>query len=224
MSSEINLEPIIEYQMTSLEALAFKISITWQVLAKKIFPDRTIIHLKQKGDPRDCFLFKCCHKLVKDTQGLIPYNEYSLYVKAQLDIFKALESEKIQIDINPTCLFGPKSWVRWQIWKKKYDKISKRTDVDSTTINDVNLNLIKNDLLKTQKFLKSRFGDDYKEENIKNSIKDLERWVVLGRISPYYAILSPWMKKYYSHIAMDLKLYKINSEIEKEFKLIFNEN
>ena len=195
----------------------------WNILAKKTFPDKTIVGLKKKGDPRKCYLFKCCYRLVKETNGLILLNEYSLYVKAQLDVLKAFESEKNYIQITPTCLSGPKSWVRWKIWKKKYDKICKRTTVDAAEVNEIDLLEIKKNLEKTKKFLVSRFGDNYNEQNIEKSIKDLNRWIALGRISPYYAILSPWMKKY-NNIEIDLKLYKINSEVETEFKLIFNEN
>lgn len=225
MTKEVNLEPIIEYQMSPIEALAYKIALSWQILAKKAFPEKTIITLKKTGDPRKCYLFKCCLRLVKETKGLLPYSDYSLYVKAQIDILKAFESEENYIDINPLCLSGDKSWVRWKIWKKKYDAISKRTCKEDASINKVEKEEVIKDLEKTRKFLVSRFGDNYNENDIKENISSLERWLVLGKLSPYYAILSPWMNKYCDKVNIDLNLYKqnLNEEISLEFNKIFNE-
>jgi hypothetical protein len=213
------LEPIILYKMDEKQSLAYKIGLLWLVLSRKKFPE--YIHTKtypKKGDPRKCSLFKYCYKLVKETQGLIPDDEYKLYIKAQLDILRAINQGDVLVE--PVCLSGDKAWVRWKLWKKKFDKLNQSTTASAAGVAQDPIHEIIINLKRTRAFLEGKFGN-YGEEQIMMAVRDMKRWLVLGKITPYYALLSPWAKKHLKDPGVDLGLYRVTVEVEVEFKKIF---
>ena len=60
----LNCDPIIEYQMSAEEAIAYKMALLWCKLASDQFPDKKIICLRKKGDPRKSFTFKVCYSML----------------------------------------------------------------------------------------------------------------------------------------------------------------
>ena len=115
-----DLERIIKYNMTPEEAKAYKLTIIYRKTAEKVFPDYH--HYKVgKGDPRKSTLFKYCYKLIRETEDKLKYSEYRLYIKAQLDVMKAITQNDEYTLINPNCLTGKKAWARGCVWKKHYD-------------------------------------------------------------------------------------------------------
>lgn len=216
---EYSLEPIIEYKMTAQQALAYKLCIAWLVLSRKIFPYyKHSKGLPRAGDPRECSLFRYCFKCVRETAGLIPENEYNLYVKAQLDVLRAIDIDGKHPRIEPTCLCSDKAWVRWKMWRSKYEKLV----VKPNDVPIVDTDSIVKELQKTKIFLSNQF--ELKEEQYMMGAKDLERWISLGKVSGYYAVLSPWVKKYCKNIKIDLTVFKTNKELEDKFKELFSEN
>ncbi len=221
MSDE--LEPILEWNMPPLEAKAYKVCLLWLEISRKAFPNyKHSNRLPKKGDPRKCNLFKFAYKLVREVQGLLSDTDYRLYIKAQMDMLKAINIGNTHPLIDVRCLCGDKAWVRWKMWKRKYDRIktnSSEIDLDSFTSKE-----ICQALEKTKKFLISRLGENYKEDDIKNSTKDLERWVSLGKVSPFYVMLSSWALKYYKSDQIDLTLHKksLTQEIKDCFDEIFD--
>lgn len=218
---EFSLEPIIDYEMTPLQAKAYKLGLQWLVLSRKCFPNyRHSKGYPRKGDPRRCMLFQCCLKAVRETQGLIPDNEYKFYIKAQLDVLRAIDIGGRHPQIEPNCLAGDKAWVRWKIWKRQYDKLAKggsskeEAGLDVTPLADI----IK-ELNTTKAFLEGRFEGHPKEEQIMMGHRDMERWITLGKVSGYYASLSPWVKKYCKTLTVDLELYtkSITPEVKEHF-------
>ena len=221
---DFSLEPIFEYEMTSLQAKAYKLGLQWLVLSRKEFPN--YLHDKgypKKGDPRRSLLFKCCYKVIRETQGLIPDNEYKLFIKAQLDILKSITIGDRHPRIGPMCLAGDKAWVRWKMWKQKYDKIVKKGQTkEDVNLDVVPLPIITKELLSTKTFLEGRFEGIIKEEHIMMAHKDIERWVSIGKVSGFYAVLSPWVQKYCKSLSIDIDLY--NKSITPEVRDFFNKH
>ncbi len=228
MSNIMNafLEPIITYQMDPLQASAYKIGLLWIFISKKKFPDyKHHTGYPKKGDPRKSLLFKHCYKLIRETQGLISFDEYNLYIKAQLDILKSIDVNGSHPLISPNCISGDKAWIRWKMWKRKYDKLNQNTTAAEAGVAIDPIHEIIVDLKRARAFLEGRLGEGYKEEQVMMAARDMTRWLSIGKLTPYYIILSPWAKKYVNP-GIDLDLYKpgITPEVEKEFiKLFTNE-
>ena len=213
---EFSLEPIFEYQMTELQAKAYKLALQWLVLSRKNFPNyRHSKGLPKKGDPRKCNLFRHCYKAIRETNGLIPDGEYKLFIKAQLDVLKAIDMGGRHPAIEPNCLVGDKAWVRWKLWKRKYDQITKRGQTkEEVGLDAVPFSEIVKELESTKKFLTSRFDGEPREESISMACKDLERWISIGKISGFYAALSPWVQKYCKNLTIDVDLYAKSATAE----------
>lgn len=203
-------DPIFEYHLDDDQALAYKLGLIFIDVAKKLFPNQKHTGYG-KGNPTKKNLWKYCYKLVRETKGLLDFTEYKFYILAQLQILQSITIGGRPPMISPSCLTGPKAWIRWKIWKKKYDGRSKGQSQEI----DLNIPKIKKELSKCCKYL-----EKYNEESYKSNIKAIEEDIQLGKISSYYALMSPWFKKY-SSMEIDTGLYKINDEIKSEFKELF---
>lgn len=217
------LEPITDYQMDELQAKAYKVGLLWQFYSRQMFPNYTHDRgYPRKRDPRKSRLFQFCYKLVRETQGLIPDEEYSLYVKAQLQILAHINVGDGHPMIGPFCLAGDKAWVRWKIWKKKYDVQFKNTTKAELDLEKTPLKAVCEELDKTKAYLFGKFGGQPKEQDIMMGARDMERWIGLEKVSGYYAVLSPWVKKYCKNITIDLSLFQTTLEMENYFRQIFD--
>jgi len=217
----------VKYKMDELQTKAYRLCLLWDKLARKEFPNERHSRLRKTGDPRKSFVFKCCYKLVRQTLGLIPDEEYKLYITAQLHIMKIQTDGIVHGLVTPQILVGDKAWRRWRVWKKYYEreKIKPRTVEEL----DVNPSLVLVELNRTKKFLTKELGDPPKYEKLEDKIKDLTfiRWVTVGKISPYYVLLSPFVKKlcgneYEEMFLFDFDVYKQN--VCQEVKEYFKEN
>jgi hypothetical protein len=207
--------------MTELQAKAFKIGLLWIACSHQIFPNYK--HDKgypKRGDPRNSNLFRQCFRLVRESQGLIADEEYTLYVKAQLQMLKHIQIGDVCPLISPNCLAGDKAWIRWKIWKRKYAQQMKAKTVEEVT--DITLDEIKRELKQTKTYLRGKFGGEPKEESIRMACLDLARWIALDKVSPFYVIMSPWVKKY-CQVSKDLSLYEpfVTDEALAHFKELF---
>jgi hypothetical protein len=181
--------------MDALQAKAFKLCLLWEKLVKKEFPGEHFSRLKDKGDPRKSTLFRYCYKLVRETNGLIPDKDYKLYIIAQLHVLKAQTDGKVHALIDPYVLVGDKAWRRWKVWKRHYEGQLSRV----RTVNEINTiekaSVIAAELEKTYKFLE--------KEGVTNLPKVIEvfsdgtliRWITTGKISVYWAIMSPLLNQ-----------------------------
>lgn len=222
--------------MTSMESTAFKIYYLFIETASKVFPSMKPFPLGT-GDPRKKYLFKVCYKLVRETTNRINYKDYPLYIRAQFDIIK-INTKKYgkEPNISPSCLIGEKAWNRWLVWKKMYEKrqdVAVTINLEDTNINDQHtIEKIKQSLLRDKAFLLTKVKKlDFSTcESMVNS-RVLLRWIAIGQISPYYALMSPilanWIKRngldLQSMLNFDYMLYKqsISPESEELFKVIF---
>lgn len=205
---EYNLDPIFEYNMNKEEILAYKLGLLWMAISNKLFPDyKHSSKYPKKGDPRKSSLFKYCYKLAKETKGLIETKDYKLYIAAQLHILKSIQIGQTHPLIGPWCLVGEKAWVRWKIWKRKYDNIGKSKTLEEVGLDKAKFEDVKKELDKTKKFLDNKFGK-LSEDLFKLKCKDIERNISIGTISGFYAALCPWVAKYCNLGDMDLTYFK----------------
>ena len=222
---KLSLEPILEYHMPALHAKAYKVGLIWLVLSRKHFPNyKHTRGYPVKGDPRNSSLFKHCLRLVKDTLGLIDDREYKLYIQAQINVLKAINMGGRHPAIEPSALIGDKAWVRWKLWKKKYDKVAKQ----GHTKEEVGLDIIPfqsvcKELDSTKKFLIGQFEKLPEEETIITAAKNIERWIALGKVSGFYALLCPWIKKH-CKLTTDLTLYEksVTPQVRDYFQKLFS--
>lgn len=210
------LELILKYKMTDLEAKAFKICLMWQDLCKKEFPNERCLKVSKSKDPRKTTLFKYAYKLIRETKGLLTSDkEYYIYILAQLQMLKLMKEGEIHALIEPQILVGDKAWKRWKIWKIKYDKklneIKNSTEMGLVTSE----RQIKIELKRTLEFLsKKDYSSITKEE--------FERWASSKKISPYYVILSPFAKKFITKFDYELYRPSITPKIEEFFRKEFS--
>lgn len=222
------LEVVLQYKMNDLEAKAYKISLMWIDLSRKLFPNYQHAKLRKTGDPRKSLLFKHCYKLARETLGLIEDSDYQLYITAQLQIMKHITDGTIHAMIDPGILHGEKAWKRWRLWKKQYDRAMERPATsEEKGANKANVILVKFDLQDTRKFLVSKLGENYNKQDIIILLQDrtLIGWTTLGKVSPYYLVLSPFLRDVLKieDFSMDLNVYREQSsnEVESVFKDLF---
>jgi hypothetical protein len=219
------LEPILKYKMSEMEAKAYKIAIMWQEECDRELPNEQIVKLKKNSDPRKSTLFKYCYKLAKEMQGVLKDSEIQLYIRAQIQILKSIRQGQIHALIEPHCLVGEKAWTRWKIWKYKHQKILAK----ALTSEDIEISTskakIKVELKKTIDFLKKR--DCISLDGLMQNSKNIERWVKNGELSCFYIILSPWIRRIFGDLEVfdfDKIYYRssISPEVEKFFKETFS--
>jgi len=218
-----------KYKMTEEEVLSFKISQVWIELCNKYFPDYNHTHKKGwnlKSNPKKSIVFKMCYKLQRETKGLVEELEYPLYVRAQLEVLKIQSKNNPLVLIHPGCLVGDKAWKRWKLWKKKYD--AKMKAPAGTQIDRLSYLKAKDGIIKTRKFIDSVLGKKPSFEDYNSNKVNLINWLNFGNISPYYAVISPYMQKIfkqedYKRMNFDVSLYFdcINDEVRSVFNQLF---
>ena len=224
------LDKIIEYGMNPIEAKAYKVSLLWIILSKKALPDYQHVKLRKTGDPRKSLLFKYCFKLVTETKGLIEDRDYKLYIQAQLDVLKSITDGTVHALVDPSCLVGDKAWRRWKMWKWKFDRNESKYEQTSGGSIKINLSLVSADLKNSKKFLDEKLPN-YTKIEIKDALRDrvMVGWITLGKVSPYYVMLSPYVKEalggreFDETFSFNLGSYKdmLDEDVEKIFKEIF---
>lgn len=190
---EYRLDLAIHYKMTPVETKAYYLMLAWCDLSREYFPDYK--HSKvAKGDPRKTLLFRYCHTMFRDTREKLAEHDWLLYIKAQLAIFKKVVEQEGDATprIEPNILVGPKAWNRWLYYKKKYDQ--KQKFIDTTSL--VSEEQIKHTLKKSHAFLRKQFPV-LTEQRFQEAMESdkLLRWIVLGQISQYYALVCPFIKQ-----------------------------
>lgn len=219
------LQDILIYGMTEEEAKAFKVCLLWEETIHQELPGYQTSKLSKRGDPRKCSLFKYCFKLVRETKTLLKNEEYRLWVRAQIQVMKSITDGTVHALVDPKILVGDKAWRRWKMWKRKYDKKINKPEL--AEVKD-SISVIKSELKRTRKFLESQYDGMPSLREIERNLKDrmIIRWLTLGKITPYYVLLSPLVRKALSgnsleeQFIFDLSFYKncITPEIKEFFE------
>ncbi len=229
------LESILNYEMTSREAKAYKICCIYYETLYKVFPNSRHYRRQRKGDPRKSTLFKYCIKLLRETEQIIDDRDYVNYVRAQMEIIKAVTAAyQHDANVGPSCLVGKKAWNRWLVWKKKYEARLEKVDVINELTADPNtVHKVKVHLRATKSFLTKKLGSLTKE-NLKSAVegRSLLRWVAIQDITPYYVLLSPILNEWLNqrkldasdifHIDFDFYRPVVTKEVQSFFKEEFS--
>lgn len=199
-----------KYEMDEIEKRAYRITFIWFDKFKKYFPNLNQGKIR-KGDPRKSWIFKICYKLARETAGLLDFEEYEIYVQAQLEIMKIL-SKKHFVNVDASILAGEKAWVRWKVWKTKYDSLMNKPKEISFVVAPGRAKAVKG-LQETHDFFKSKLSKIPNLEELKNFhlSNDLFLWINFGKVSPYYLALSPFCKEIMTK--EDFKRLKFDPEI-----------
>lgn len=224
-----SLEPILDYEMTDQEAKAYKVCLIWMKMCNKVLPDYKYTTLPKNGDPRKCHLFRVVWKLLRETKGIVKDEELAHYIRAQLEILKGIKRESgAHVLIDPICLTGEKAWVRWQIWRRKFEASSRAENQRREVEERTPLYKIAKEIDKTRAFFSRYYDPLPTQEQVTEMItnKNLKRWVMLGKVSLYYVLHSPYCRNAFHHLKLsdyfsniDLALYA--NDITPESHTVF---
>jgi hypothetical protein len=230
----LKLKSVKKHDMTLDENEVLEICLIYEQEYKKLFKNENYSRnlrrnsLPLKGDPRNSSLFKYCWKLRRETRGLIDKSEYRNYIYANIFIVKINNG-----NVEPICINGDKAWIRYKVWKRRYDeKISElNCQVSPPSIKTTNPKIII-EIDKNRKFLFEKCEGQPSFEKILKFIEGgyFKIWVATNKISPYYLALSPFILKsnYKDSLfsicssSESLILEKITEEIKNYFKHEYN--
>lgn len=217
------MQAIFEWSMSPDEAKAFRVACIWEEQCKKIFPGQRLAKLPDKGDPRKCNLFKHCWKLIRETRGLIDESNYKDYINSNLNILKIHNAR-----VEPNGICGDKAWVRFQVWKRLVEKAALKVMADTPPRELVVNPKIMKELDCTKRFLFEKFDGQPTFDKTKIVAHDgkLKYWVSSSKVSHYYLLLSPWIKKMDAleklakGIGFDVTVYQTN--VNEDLTEFFN--
>jgi hypothetical protein len=228
-----SLDPIFEYKMSEQETKAFKVCLIWMKMCQKVLPDYKYTRMPKNGDPRKCHLFRIVWKLLRETNGILKDEELVLFIRAQLEILQGIKrSNGTHVLIDPICLTGPKAWVRWKVWRKKFEQSSREQTQHRGEEERTPLFKIAQELDRTKAYFARFYEPMPTRDEVKQMVADsnLKRWVTLGKVSPYYVLMSPFVRAAFQHLkiaeyftGVDLTIYipDITKESQEAFRVKF---
>jgi len=218
------LEPIIGYRMDPIEAKAYKIALVWQDECRREIPNEPYARLKTGADPRRCLLFKYCYKLAKEMAGIIADKEIPMYVQAQIQMLKSINDGNVHALIEPHCLVGEKAWRRWKLWKSRRDKIMARPRSPSDMSIRPSDRKARAEISASMELMSEAGLTD--QSSFLARKDEVVRWIRSGRLSGFYATLSPWVREFVrdpSDLGVDRMYYRAAAtpDIERFFRESF---
>lgn len=223
------LDLIVHYNMTEREAKAYKVCLIWTGLCERLLPDYKFSRLPGAGDPRKCHLFHAAWKMVRETAGILPDAETGLYVRAQIEILKGIKrAGGSHVDVDPLSLSGKRAWRRWQLYRRWFE--DRRLVMGQTRAESGKTSLFKvaQEVGKTREFFSRFYGDGPSPEEVVEMVRsgNLRRWVALGKVSPYWVLMSPLCRdafqdrnfaEYFGNVDLALYAPDLTSETRKVF-------
>lgn len=220
---------ILDFKMSDHEADAYKLAIMYNEEFQRVFRGQNVDGqlvrrnvLPKRGDPRKSNLFRYCWKLLRETRGLLQPTDRRMYLRAQLSAVAGKGGH-----IEPNILVGDRAWWRWKVykwlWEKKLASINCEAPPPSATTTDPK---IAKELVFTKKHIFEKSEGEPTQEKIDAFVESgiARFWVMQGKLSKFYIVLSPWMSKYKERLAkecsFDLKL--VDSKINDSLREYFN--
>lgn len=222
------LQLILDYKLTPREAKCYKIALIWEATCRYYFPNLKIVSYFKKGDPRKSALFKQCWKLLRETEGLLRFDQFKQYFIANLSNMKAHNPDTVP---NLTSMSGNNAWIRWKVWERAYNrKLLEKIGEQEKPLHVEPAIIFKLDL--TKKFLFEKCEGQPTLDKLQNfyNEKSLNVWILSGKISHFYLILSPFINKILDlqelekKLCFDSKIYsdKINENVIEFFQKEFS--
>lgn len=192
-------DAIFQWNMTVDEANVYKLAVCYEQQYRKIcgaIADGQSIRrnsIPSRSDPRKSNIFRHCWKMCRETRGLLDPHDYKLFIAGNLTL---LMLKKAHIEPNSIC--GDKAWIRYRIYKRKYDakmaEIACKAPPPSASTTDPK---IIGQIDTTKKFLFERCEGSPSLDKLKSFINNgiFRFWIITGKISHYYVIQSPWISK-----------------------------
>ena len=167
------LQAILDYNLTEDESKAYRMALIWEDLTKQMFPQEKGIARLPKGDPRKSSLFRFCWKLMRETRGLLRFDEYKMYIRANLTMIKVKN-----LHLSPNILCGDNAWIRWKIWKRLYEqKVLEKSGETVPPTFEIDPKLIKK-LELTKRFIYEKCEGEPSLEKIQNTFLKISRRII----------------------------------------------
>lgn len=194
----MSVEAILDWNMSDVEAEVYHIALAYEKEYRKTIGNADLRAmgrnaLPRRGDPRKSNLFRHCWRLRRETRGILESKEYRNYIHANLLIIHSYNGY-----IEPNCVCGDKAWLRYKVWKRRYD--IQLSELNATapppSVDTTNPKIIL-EIDRTKKFLFERCEGEVTFEKLKGFIESgiFKLWFATGKVSPYYVAMSPLVAK-----------------------------
>jgi hypothetical protein len=182
----------MENKYTPDETLAYNLLCWWYELSNKIFPNYRHGRIGGRtGDIRKTYIFKNVFKFVKEKKHQFKGFQYVLYIRAQLEVLKKIQSTGKNVNVDTNCLHGKKAMNRWLFWKKQVAVANNTTKATYAIIETT----LESEFNKTKKTIKDILKDDCSIDNFIKNRGEILKYLIIKKISPLYILCSKWIKK-----------------------------
>jgi ribosomal protein S20 len=135
--------------------------------------------------------FKYLLKYVKDNKTKFTTQaEYFIFIKAQMEIIKLLES--VNPIISPSLLIGEKAEKRYFVWRKK---MAETKMVTKTITRKLDEKIIASAIEKSIQSLKDTLENEFTYENFQKNIKRVLLQIRAKQIDPIWCFCSEWVQE-----------------------------
>ncbi len=167
--------------------------------------------------------FKYLLKYVKDKRPVFEKPaEFFIFIKAQLEIAKLLESKNPII--GPSLLIGEKAEKRYFVWRKKMEETKMVTRTITRKLDD---KFIASALDKTVLSLKDTLGNEFTYENFHKNIRRILLQIRAKQIDPLWCFCSEWISNLPNEIKEEIvkltECEKYKDYNVEDIKRIYNE-